>query len=705
MVSRWLAGLPSGRATKWITLVMWLLLAAAIFPLASKLTSATNNEASSWLPRSAEATAALNQANASFPGADKLVAVVVYARDAGLTAADRDKVTSDRTYFAGISAVPPPIYAQPDASGATTAAILTFPLTGDDDQQTAEASQIADRVKADVSPGLQTALTGSAGAVKDITDAFSGIDSTLLFVTAGVVALLLLITYRSPILWIVPLLSVGIASQLASAVVYLLARANAITVNGQSQGILTVLVFGAGTDYALLLIARYREELRRHESRHEAMAVALRASFPAIVASGATVAISLLCLLFARLNNIRGLGPVGAIGIVSALAVMTTLLPAILVICGRWLFWPFVPRYSPDAAVHDIAEDHGVWGRIAAAIARRPRAVWAVTVLILGGLAFGMLGLHTGQTAADQYTRKVGSVIGQQIVAAHFPAGTSEPADIIAHADQADAVIAAAKAVPGVARVADPVVAADHQWARISAVMADSPDTPQAKDTIVALRNAVHAVPGAGALVGGQTAIVLDTQTAADHDNKLVIPLILVVVFVVLVLLLRALVAPLVLMFSVVLSFATAMGTAALLFHALGHPRIDLGLPLLGFLFLVALGVDYTIFLMTRAREETRKLGHSQGMQHALTVTGGVITSAGIVLAATFGVLAVLPLTTLLQLGLVVAVGVLMDTLIIRTLLVPALSMDIGRRIWWPSRLSRAEVAAPEPELVTTGAR
>jgi RND superfamily putative drug exporter len=676
----------AGRISKWITLGAWLIIATVVFPLASKLTSATDNNSSSFLPHSAEATAALNRAEHYFPTSSDLVAVVVYARDSGLTPADTAKVNADievfRQYADG-GQVSPPI---PD--GKNTALLVSFPITGDSDAQVTAATKISDQAHRGAAPGLQTALTGSAGAVKDITDVFSGIDTTLLFVTAGVVALILLITYRSPILWLVPLISVGIASQLASGLAYLLAHHGVITVNGQSQGILTVLVFGAGTDYALLLIARYREELRRHESRHEAMRVALRTSLPAILASGATVAISLLCLLAAQLNNIRGLGPVGAIGIVSALAVMTTLLPAILVICGRWLFWPFTPRFSPDAADRDIAEEHGVWSRIAGFIASRPRTIWLTTALILGGLAFGMLGLHVGQTSADQYTKKVGSVTGQQIVSAHYPAGSSEPADIVARAAQADAVVTAAKAVPGVSSVQAPITSADHQWVRIEAVLSSSPDTKAAQNTVVALRDAVHGVPGADALVGGQTAIALDTQTAADHDNKLVIPLILAVVFIVLVLLLRAMVAPLLLLASVVLSFATAMGAAALLFHALGHPNIDLGTPLLGFLFLVALGVDYTIFLMTRAREETAKLGHREGVKHALTVTGGVITSAGIVLAATFSVLAVLPLTALLQIGLIVAVGVLIDTLIIRTLLVPALALDAGRRIWWPSRLA-----------------
>src|SRR5215467_12004936 len=374
--------LPSGRISKWITVALWLVVAVAVFPLASKLTSATNNEASAWLPKSAEATAALQRADAAFPGSDHLVAVVVYARDAGLTAADRAKVADDSRYFAQFAQdgkVSPPI---PD--GKNQAMLVSFPLAGDDDAQSTASKKVADRIDSGVPSGLQVKLTGSAGAVSDLTGVFSGVDSTLLLVTAGVVALILLVTSRSPILWIVPLVSVGIASQLAAAVTYLLAKANAITVNGQSQGILTVLVFGAGTDYALLLIARYREELRRNADRHVAMAIALRRSFAAILASGATVAISLLCLLGARLNNIRGLGPVGAIGIVSALAVMTTLLPAVLVICGRWLFWPFVPRYSPDAAAHDIAEEHGLWGRIAGAIGRHPRRIWVTTAVVLG---------------------------------------------------------------------------------------------------------------------------------------------------------------------------------------------------------------------------------------------------------------------------------------------------------------------------------
>jgi RND superfamily putative drug exporter len=679
----------AGRATKWMALALWLVLAAVLAPLASKLTGAEKNDATSWLPRSAEATQAVHRAEQAFPGSDQLLAVVAYARDnpGEVTAADRAKVDADRAAFAG--------YAQGGQVGPAIesadhqALLVSFPVAGDEKAQGEAITKIKDTIAANRPDGLRAALTGPAGQVADITDAFSGLDTTLVLVTAAVVAVLLLITYRSPVLWLVPLLSVGIASQVASAVVYLLVKHAGLTVNGQSQGIMTVLVFGAGTDYALLLIARYREELRQHRDRHVAMAVALRRSFPAILASAATVTVGLLCLLAAQMNNIRGLGPVAAVGVASAFAAMATLLPALLVIFGRWLFWPFVPRYSPDAASHDVIEQHGFWGRVARLVARRPRTIWLGTAVALAALAFGMLGLRTGLTESDQYTKSVGSVVGQQLINQHYPRGSAAPADVTSTAATASQVQAAAQ-VAGVSRVLPAERSADGRWARVQAVLADPPDSPAAQDTIARLRTAVHAVPGSQALVGGQTASQVDINAANRHDARTVMPLILGVVFLVLVLLLRALVAPMLLVASVVLSFAAALGGATLIYHAIGHPRIDQGFPLLAYLFLVALGVDYTIFLMTRAREETAKVGHAAGVTRALAVTGGVITSAGFVLAATFCVLAVLPLVMMLQMGIVVALGVLLDTLVVRTLLVPALAVHVGRRSWWPGRLSRA---------------
>jgi putative drug exporter of the RND superfamily len=683
------------RAAAWLGLALWVAAAALLMPLAGRTVDAGSAGADLVLPRHAEVTQALARERAAFPGADTLVAVVVYARDTGITAADRSTVEADRTGFATLSGNGTVDPATPSADG--QALLLSFPVTGDDQHTHAVVKQIKSRL-AGAPAGLRTAVTGTAGALADAGEAFGGVETTLLLAAAGVVAVLLLITYRSPVLWIVPLFSVGLASQLASGVVYLLGRYAGITVTDASRGIMVVLVFGAGTDYALLLIARYREELRRHADRYTAMAVAWRRSFPAILASAATVTVGLLCLLAGQMNNVRALGPVAAAGIVVALAAMTTLLPALLVLLGRWLFWPFVPRYSPTAA--DIEGQHRIWGRLAGAIGRRPRAIWPVTTLALAALTLGVFGLRLGQPADEMYTREVGSVVGQRLIAAHYPGGTSSPARIIAAAPRADQVVAAAAAVDGVAATRTVATSADHQWVRVEAVLDDPPDSPAAEATVDRLRRAVHAVPGADALVGGQTALTLDVHRAALRDNLVLMPLILLVVFGVLVLLLRALVAPLLLAASVVLSYAGAMGLAGLVFRAIGYPGIDPTLPLWGYLFLVTLGVDYTIFLMTRAREEVGGVGHRAGILAALTVTGGVITSAGAVLAGTFATLVVLPVVLALQIGLIVALGVLLDTLVVRTLLIPTLAVDLGARIWWPGRPAR-EPLEPRPSRDT----
>jgi RND superfamily putative drug exporter len=692
-----LTGLPSGRRTKYLAVVLWLALASMAGPLAIKLTEVQNNDALTALPKTAEANAALERAEAAFPGSDKLVAVAVYARDSGLTGADRAKADADRaafTRYAVDAQVPPAI---PSEDG--RALLLSFPLAGGDEEQSTAATSIKEQLANDAPAGLQTALTGSAGTVDDVFDAFAGMDVTLLLVTGGVVVLLLLLTYRSPVLWLVPLISVAMASQLASAVVYLLAREGGLTVDFQSQSVLTVLVFGVGIDYALLLIARYREELRRHHDRHEAMAVALRRAFPAVLASAATVTVGLLTLLAAQLPSTRGLGPVGAVGIVAALVAMTTLLPALLVLLGRWLFWPFVPRYDA-AAAGDVASDHGVWARVARGVGRRPRPIWIGSAAALVVLTLGIGNLSIGLPGSETFTKEVGSVTGQRLIERHYPGGASAPAEILTTTRTADQVVAAAREVDGVAEVRPPERSPDGRWARIQAVLVADPESQTAKDAVDRLRAETHAVPGSQALVGGQTAAALDTERTAARDNRVVMPLILVVVLLVLVALLRALVAPLLLLASVVLSYAAALGAAGLIFQAIDHPRIYFALPLSAFLFLVALGVDYTIFLMTRAREEAGKLGHRRGVLHALTVTGGVITSAGLVLAATFASLSVLPLVPSLQTGLIVAVGVLLDTLIVRSLLIPALAVHIGPRVWWPSRLDGRHTQ-PTPAQVT----
>jgi hypothetical protein len=474
---------------------------------------------------------------------------------------DRAKAAADRaafTRYAEGSQVPPAIL-----SGDGKALLLSFPLAGGDKEQSRAATQVKQRLADGAPAGLRTALTGSAGAVDDIFDAFKGMDATLLLVTGAVVILLLLLTYRSPVLWLVPLLSVAVASQLASAAGYLLARHGGLTVDFQSQSVLTVLVFGVGVDYALLLVARYREELRRHPDRHEAMALALRRSFPAVLASAATVAAALLFLLAAELPSTRGLGPVGAVGIAAALVAMTTLLPALLVLGGRWLFWPFVPRYAASEAGHDVAADHGVWGRLARGVGRRPRPIWIGSAAALLVLTLGIGNLSIGLPAGETFTRQVGSVDGQHLVERHFPGGASAPADVLTTAASAEQVAAAARGVDGVAEVRPPERSADGRWARIPAVLAAAPESRAAKDAVDRLRAAVHAVPGSRALVGGDTAATLDTERTAARDDRVVMPLILAVVLLVLVVLLRALVAPLLLLASVVLTYAAALGRRA----------------------------------------------------------------------------------------------------------------------------------------------
>ncbi|GIG91340.1 MMPL family transporter [Plantactinospora endophytica] len=690
-----LAGVITGRRAKFATLALWVVVAGLVGPLALKLTEVQDNDSLGALPVSAEASRAAERAEAAFPEPDALVAVAVYAREAGLTDADRSKVAADRTAFAryAVDGIVPPELPSDDGR----ALLLSFPLAGTDEAQSAAVGEIRDRLADGVPAGLRTALTGSAGAEEDLFDAFGGMDVTLLFATIGAVALLLLITYRSPVLWLIPLLTAGVASQVASAVVYLLAEYGGLTVDFQSQNILTVLVLGVGVDYALLIVARYREELRRHEDRHEAMALALRRSFPAMCASAATVGAGLLCLLAADLPSTRGLGPVGAVGIAATLVAMATLLPAVLVLFGRWVFWPFVPRHTVDRVGHDVAADHPGWARVARFVGRRPGTTWIGSTVALGVLVLGIGNLSIGLPGDEFFTREVGSVTGQRMVEAHWPAGTLAPAEIVAAAGSAEQVVQAARGVDGVAEVGPPERSADGRWVRIPAVLADDPSTGAAKESVDRLRTALRAVPGADPLVGGETAYQLDTDRVTARDDRVVMPLILIVVFLVLVLLLRALVAPLLLMASVVLSYLAALGAAGLILDALGHPRLWVALPLQTFLFLVALGVDYTIFLMTRAREEVAVRGHRQGVLHALTVTGGVITSAGVVLATTFAALSVMPLVPSVQTGVIVAVGVLIDTFLVRSLLIPALALSVGSATWWPGRLARTAPPAPTP--------
>jgi putative drug exporter of the RND superfamily len=673
-----------GRRSKYAVLVFWLLVVAALGSLAGKLQGAEKNDASAYLPASAESTQELNE-QAIFQSKNYNPTLVVYVRDSGITAADVAKAHADARYFASLSAVDGRV-AAPVVS-ADHKAIET--VIGSDLGYNSNLSGFITTVQDTAmknADGLSVYVGGPAASANDELKIFKGIDSTLLYSALGVVIALLLLTYRSPVLWLLPIISAGVALTVAEAVIYLLTQHANLTVNGQSEGILVVLVIGASTDYALLLVARYREELRRHSDRHQAMAVALRRAGPAIIASGLTVVVGMLCLLAAESNDISGLGPVAAVGIAVGLIAMITLLPALLVIFGRWIFWPVRPVYgSPEPT------SRGLWARVGRAISRRPRSVWLVTGILLAACSAGLIGFKFGTlTTAQSFRGTPPSVTAQNVLAKYFPAGSGEPVQVVSAAASGDAVRTALADTPGIASVTSPVT--KNGLAFVQATMTPAPDSSAAYTLVDKIRTAVHAIPGADAKVGGGTAINLDVENAAAHDRDLLIPLILGVVLVILGLLLRAIVAPLVLIATVVLSFGAALGISSLFFkHVFGFAGADTSVPLFVFVFLVALGIDYNIFLMTRVREESIRSGTRRGALTGLAATGGVITSAGLVLAGTFAVLGTLPLVEFTEIGFAVALGVLLDTIVVRSVLVTALTLDIGRHMWWPSRLAHRE--------------
>jgi len=676
-----MAWLVCGRWTKWIVLGLWVVVLAVAGPLAGKLTEVQKNDNSAWLPGSAEATKVADLQSRFGPD-DIAPAVIVYERGGGVTAADRAKATADAARLQQVPGVTGQVIGPvPAEDGQALRTIVPIKIDADGWERIVGVVDDVREVTGGSANGLGVFLAGPAATAADSAEAFEGIDGTLLYTTLAVVTVILLITYRSPVLWLLPIVSAGVALTASQAVIYLLAKHAGLVVNAQSAGILTVLVFGAGTDYALLLVARYREELRRHEDRHEAMALALHRAGPAIIASAATVAVGMSCLTLAELNSTSGLGPVAALGIAVGLLAMVSLLPALLVICGRWLFWPVRPKQGsaePTAT--------GVWARLGARIARRPRVVWATTAVVLGVMSLGLLQLEAnGLSQADQFTSKPSSVTGEEALARHFAAGQGQPVIVIGDNSAAAQIRSTVAATPGISSVGDPVVRDD--LVMVEAVLDSAPDSDAAMATIERLRDAVH--PVGDAQVGGMTAMTLDINAANDHDNRLIIPLVLLVVLVILGILLRAVVAPLLLIATVVLSFGAALGVSALVFrHVFGFAGEDTSFPLYVFVFLVALGIDYNIFLMTRVREESHQHGTRRGALVGLAATGGVITSAGLVLAGTFAALASLPLVAFAEIGFAVAFGVLLDTLVVRSVLVTALTLDLGRWMWWPSKLT-----------------
>ncbi|MFI5496340.1 MMPL family transporter [Actinoplanes sp. NPDC051859] len=630
----------------------------------------------------------------SFPGADQTTAVVLFHRDAGLTPADRAAITERAQNLAARATTPQAV--RPQFSDDAKAALVPLPLDAAavDADIAGTADQLRRDAGANLPDGLTAQLTGPVGFRADTAGAFAGTDVKLLLVTVLVVALLLIVTYRSPVLWIVPLAVVGAADGLARLVVAALAARFDIAVDASTFGIQSVLVFGAGTNYAMLLIARYREELLRHEDRHAAMRVAVRSAGPTIAASGGTVALSLLTLLFAELAGSRALGFACALGVVIAILVAVLLLPAALVIFGRGLFWPFVPR-------HDGAPGTGRgggWQRIGRGVARRPKTVIAVCLAVLAVSTLGLTGVRFGLSQTEQLLGNPESVQAQRVLDQSFSAGFSSQTTVLAPAASAAQAAAIATGTAGVQAVRTGPTARERT--RIDVTLSAAPGTDDAFATITALRAAYERAgePLRSTLVGGTDATTLDQRDSMRRDQWIVIPAILAIVFVILTLLLRSLLAPVLLLLSVLATYGASLGLGNLLFrYVFDFPALDTPVPLYSFLFLVALGVDYNIFLAARAREERTQHGAREGMIVALGATGGVITSAGILLAAVFVVLGVLPVVALAQNGTLVCIGVLLDTLMVRTLLVPALAFLTGDAFWWPARRSAVQAQSALP--------
>ncbi|CAB48916.1 MULTISPECIES: MMPL family transporter [Streptomyces] len=687
----------SPRRARWLVpvllLLVWLVVGGALGPYAGKLGEVATNDQASFLPRSAESTRVVD-AQQAFQQDETLPVIVVWTADGDGDAAVTAHQQAATRSVAGLEGDPgivgPASPALPSDDGrALQAVVQVEPDLGERlPDVLADIGDAAGQV-----PGTRAQLAGPAASQADLSDAFAGIDGLLLAVALITVLVILLLVYRSVLLPLVIILSAVFALALSCAIVYALADRDVVRVDGQVQGILSILVIGAATDYALLLTARFREELARHPDRFGAVRAALRDSWGAVVASAATVALGLLALLLSDLTNNRALGPVGAIGIVCSVLSTLTFLPAVLVLLGRAAYWPAKPVRTGDPEA-----GHRLWHRVAALVDRAPRRIWALSLAaLLACAAFAPTLSSKGVPLDEIFVNDTPSVAAQQTLAEHFPGGSGNPAVVIAEADRLDPVLRAARDTRGVASAA-PVTDSGRPGAgtplvvdgrvRIDATLEAPADSDAAKSTVVRLRAAVHEVSGADALVGGYTAQQYDTQETAAEDRTLIVPVVLAIILVILILLLRSLLMPVLLVATVALNFLATLGVSALVFtHVFGFSGTDASVPLYGFVFLVALGVDYNIFLMSRVREEALRHGVREGILRGLTATGGVITSAGVVLAATFAALGVIPLAFLLQIAFIVAFGVLLDTLVVRSLLVPALARDIGAVAWWPGRL------------------
>ncbi|MFB0834770.1 MMPL family transporter [Arthrobacter halodurans] len=715
-----------GRALAAVAIVLlWLGVAGVGGPTFGKLDEVQSNDQASFLPASAEATRALEWQD-RFRDSSTIPAVVVVESESALDPASLAPAVDGLGAVAAVNGdIVGPI---PSEDG--NAVQLIVPLDSGADVEAAVAEMRA-LLAGSVPAGAMPYVTGPAGFTADLVEAFSGIDGILLGVALAAVLVILLLVYRSLLLPITVLFTSVAALCAAILAVFYMAKAGWISLDGQSQGILSILVIGAATDYALLYVARFREALSHGEHRFTAVATAMRKSAEPILASAGTVTVGLLCLVFSDLNSNKALGPIAASGIVFSVLAALTLLPALLGLFGRAAFWPFIPKTVPVSE-----EPSGLWARVASFVGRRPRPVWIATTLLLAAGCLGLTQLQaSGVPQSELVLGETQSATGQDVLAEHFDAGSGSPAYAVVAAEDGEALLETVRGVEGVgsaylqAEDGGPALTAADQSAGtdaqagpppgvgtgpdagaapadrpaqeiegrvlISITLEDAADSAAAADTVLALRDVVHAGTPDG-LVGGVSATALDTNTTAKADLVKIIPLVLTAILLILMLLLRSVLAPVLLIATTLLSYGTAMGVSAWVFDGVfGFPGADPSVPLFGFVFLVALGVDYNIFLMTRVREEALKHGTRDGIRRGLAVTGGVITSAGVVLAATFAALGVIPIMFLVQLGFIVAFGVLLDTLVVRTLLVPALAHDIGRRIWWPSRLGREDAGAP----------
>lgn len=678
-----------------VLVAIWVGVAGVGGPTFGKLGDVQTNDQAAFLPASAEATRALEW-QAKFRTSDAIPAVVVIAGD---TALDQTAIAKVAESLKDLRDLDGDIVG-PFASQDGLAAQLLVPLSASAETKDA-VETLRTELSARIPEGTRAYVTGPAGFNADLVEAFGGIDGVLLGVALSAVLLILLLVYRSILLPFVVLFTAVAALCAAIVAVYFMAKEGWIRLDGQSQGILSILVIGAATDYSLLFVARHREALAHGATRWEATTVAWKRSVEPILASGGTVTVGLLCLLFSDLNSNKALGPIGASGIVFSVIAALSFLPAALGLLGRSAYWPFLPKPARPLGAEELPD--GLWGNIARFVGRHPRPIWIVTALLLVVGALGVTQFKaSGVPQSDLVLGQTDSRDGQVVLGEHFPGGTGSPAFAIVGSTKAQDMLPRIETLDGVASAylqapdGGPALAAAGREPQvvegkslISITLDDAADSDAAKATLVELRTAIHGMDP-GSLVGGTTATLSDTATTAEADLAKIIPLILAAILVILMLLLRSVVAPLLLVATTVLSYGTAMGVSAWVFNGVfKFPGADPSVPLFGFVFLVALGVDYNIFLMTRVREESLLHGTRAGILRGLSVTGGVITSAGVVLAATFAALGIIPIMFLVQLGFIVAFGVLLDTLVVRSFLVPALVHDIGRHVWWPSKLGR----------------